>query len=98
MAQTSANYSGTTAPYIQLSVPITVNGGGQSTLPTIKVTLQATGAPGTVSKTSLTEFSVSTSTSLAAVNFHGYPSDPTEPDVKPVVFPPVPLATTNITN
>ena len=98
IAQTSANYSNTTAPYLQLTLPsVTIPGGGTATVPTALVTLQATGAPGTQSATHLTQFSLNTSTNLGGALFHGYPSDPAQPNTNPPVFPATDLAVTEIT-
>jgi hypothetical protein len=97
-AQTSANYSNTTAPYVQVSLPgVVIPGGGTATMPSAVVTMTASGAPGTQSATHLTQFSLTTSTNLGSAVFHGYPSDPAEPNVNPPKFPPVDLSTTLIT-
>ena len=97
-AQTSAHYSNTTAPYVQVSLPgVTIPGGGTATVPSAVVTMTASGAAGTQSQTHLTEFSLNTSTSLGSAFFHGYPSDPAEPDTDPPTFPAVDLNTTAIT-
>jgi hypothetical protein len=97
-AQTAAQYSNTTAPYVQVSMPgVVIPGGGTATMPSAVVTMVASGAPGTVSNTHLTQFSLTTSTSLGSAVFHGYPSDPAEPNVNPPTWPPVALATTVIT-
>jgi hypothetical protein len=45
----------------------------------------------------LTQFSLTTATNLGTAAFHGYPSDPAEPNVNPPTFPPVDLSTTSIT-
>lgn len=100
VAQTSAHYSDTTAPYLQVITPITLFGGNQATLPTIAITLTASGPVTTDLPIGLSELTVATSTSLAATNFRAYPSDSTLPldaSGNPATVPMTPLSTTKIT-
>jgi hypothetical protein len=96
-AKTTGNFSWTTYPYLKETLPTgSVPGGGTITMPSVAVTLQATGAAGTVANTSLTEFLLTTSTSLATVTFDGYPTSGSA-DVTPPKAPPAILASTTIT-
>ncbi len=98
IAQTASHYSNTTAPYVQLSLPsISIPGGGTATMPSAVVTMTASGSPGTHSTTHLSEFSLNTATNLGSAFFHGYPSDPAEPNTNPPTFPATDLAATDIT-
>jgi hypothetical protein len=96
-AKTTGNFTWTTYPYLKETLPTgSVPGGGTITMPSVAVTLQATGAAGTVANTSLTEFLLTTSTSLATVTFDGYPTSGSA-DVTPPKAPPAVLASTTIT-
>jgi hypothetical protein len=102
VADNSSNYTYTTTPFIVVNSNITVLGGGGTTLPTVAVTLTATGASGTVANTYLTEFEVTTSAKFSGINvavaFKGWPSDPAQPSGTPPKKAPVALASTTITN
>lgn len=103
-APTTGNFSATTAPYIRVSLPgVTVAGGAQLTMPTIALTLKATGAPGTVANATLTEFLLNTSVNAPIVGnqtakFDGYPVSPTQTSGTPVKAPPAILGSIQITN
>ena len=98
IAQTGSQYSNTTTPYVQLSLPgVSIPGGGTATVPSAVVTMTATGSPGTQSAVHLSEFSLNTATNLGSAFFHGYPSDPAEPNTNPPTFPATDLAVTEIT-
>jgi hypothetical protein len=103
-ASTGPNFVGTTAPYVQVSLPdsVTVPGGGSVTMPTIAVTLQATGAAGTTLKFSLTEFQTRLNISAAIIgttdiDFKGYPTSGNNTAVTPPLAPPAVLKSVLIT-
>ncbi len=101
LADTSSHYSNTTTPFLVVFSNIAVTGGGTTTIPTVALTLAATGAPGSVANTYSSEYRVSTSVTLStgnvvALNFKGWPSDPSQPAGTPPTFPPRNLVSTLI--
>ena len=98
----SGNFIRNSQPYIVVQMPSAVNmpGGRQMTMPTLEVTLQATGASGTVGNFKLTEVLNITSATLiigTTANFYGYPTNPPPfSNVTPPVGTPVNLSSTTI--
>ena len=102
-AQTTGNYTATTYPYVEVQLPagIKVNGGGTVTMPTIALTLKATGTPGTVASFALTEFTTLLGITAAiigtnSINFDGYPTTGSDTSVTPPKAPPTVLSTVTI--
>jgi hypothetical protein len=100
VAQTSQSYVDTTAPYLQMTNPsLVVPGGGQGTLPTVAMTLNASGPLGTNINIGLSEVTIATSTSAAPTNFRAYPTDGSlgfDPSGNPLPLPMTVLGTTKI--
>ena len=98
----SGNFVRNSQPYIVVQMPTSVNmpGGRQMTMPTLEVTLQATGASGTVGNFKLTEVQNTTSATLiigTTANFFGYPTNPPPfGNVTPPLGTPVNLSSTTI--
>ena len=96
-----ATSSSNSQPYIVTALPsaVTVLGGRQMTMPTLEVTLQATGTSGTVGNFKMTEV-INTTVAVLIItttaNFDGYPTNPSNPGVTPPVAEPVTLASTTI--
>lgn len=89
-AKTSGNfYDETTFPYIQVTLPSsTVPGGDINTMPTVALTLQASGAVGTVGNLALSEYVNSTSINAPIIGnqtalFDGYPTTGSNTSVTP---------------
>ncbi len=81
----------------------TTSGGATLSMPTIALTLQATGAVGTVSNSYITEFVLSTSVNAPIIGnvtavFDGYPTTGNNTSVTPPAAPPTALASTTITS
>ncbi len=101
-AQLTGNFTATTLPYVQLTLPgVNITGGNSVTMPAVALTLKATGAVGTVSNSSITEFVLSTNVTVPIVGtqtavFDGYPTTGSA-DVTPPKAPPAILASTTIT-
>lgn len=89
IAKLTGDYDQTTVPYMQVSLPasLQVPGGATMTVPTVAFTMKAVGAPGTVAKATLTQFNLTTNVSpvTGATNarFEGYPTEGSNTDVKP---------------
>ena len=100
LADHSSHYlTYTTPPFLVVYAPIAVLGGGTTTLPTLALTLAATGPSLTPVKLALSEYTVLSSATLAtgnpvAASFKGWPSDPSQPAGTPPTFPPAILSTT----
>jgi hypothetical protein len=97
----SGNYVYNTSPYIVVQMPssVTVPGGRQLVMPTLEVTLKATGPSGTVGEFYLSEVINTTVANLlinTTANFFGYPTNPANPGVSPPLAPPKILASTTI--
>ncbi len=97
----TGNYVNNTSPYIIVQMPSAVNvaGGRQMTMPTLEVTLKATGASSTVGKYILSEIlnvTVATLIIQTTATFEGYPTNPANTGVTPPLATPVTLATTTI--
>ena len=102
-ANLTGNYDATTLPYIKVSLPVTVPGGATVTMPTVALTLKATGAVGTVADATLTEFMLNLNVKLGFLGnknayFDGYPVSPSQTSGTPVKAPPAILSSTEITN
>lgn len=103
-AKLTGNFDATTLPYIQVTLPgLSVAGGATMTMPTISLTMKATGAVGTVANATLNEFMLTTSITAPIIGganavFDGYPTDPAEPATTPPKKPPAILASVEITN
>ena len=103
-AKLTGNFDATTLPYVQVSLPtLTVLGGSSMTLPTVALTLQATGAVGTVANATLNQFMLTTRINAPIIGFQnavfdGYPTDPAEPSGTPPKRPPAILRSIQITN
>jgi hypothetical protein len=103
-AKLTGNYDATTLPYIKVTLPgVTVQGGDTLTMPTVALTLKATGAAGTVADATLTEFMLNLNLTLGFLGyknafFDGYPVSPTQTSGTPVKAPPAILASIEITN
>ncbi|MCZ7630873.1 MAG: hypothetical protein M5U19_18330 [Microthrixaceae bacterium] len=103
-AKLTGNFSATTLPYIQVTLPgLTVAGGSTMTMPTIALTLTATGSVGTVANATLNEFMLTTAINAPIIGnanavFDGYPTDPAEPSGVPPKRPPAILDSIEITN
>jgi len=85
-------------PYVEIGMPtsVSVAGGATITMPTAEITLQATGAPAVCGNNTLTEFNLTTVTSLATADFDGYPTSGSNTNVAPPTATPTNLATTCI--
>jgi hypothetical protein len=97
----SGNYINNSQPYIVVGLPATnsVVGGRQITMPTLEVTLKATGASGTIGNFKLTEVLNVTNATLiigTTATFDGYPTNPANPAATPPVGTPAILASTKI--
>lgn len=103
-AKLTGNYDATTLPYIKVTLPgVTVAGGSTLTMPTVALTLKATGAVGTVANATLTEFMLSLNLTLGFLGyktayFDGYPVSPTQTSGTPIKAPPAILSSIEITN
>ena len=102
-AKTTAEYSGTTFPYIELELPFTLNvpGGQIFTMPTLALDLRATGTVGSSGRIALTENVIVTIVNAGifggkTATFDAYPTTGTA-NIKPPQAPPTPLATIQIT-
>ena len=97
----SGNFIHNSQPYIVTAMPssVTLPGGRQMTMPTLEVTLEATGASGTVGDFKLTEV-INTTVAVLLItttaNFDGYPTNPAVTSGTPPVFAPAILASTSI--
>ena len=96
-ANTGANYHYST-PYVEIGMPtsVSVAGGATISMPTAEITLQATGAPAVCGNNTLTEFNLTTVTSLATADFDGYPTSGSNSGVAPPSATPTNLASTCI--
>ena len=75
-ANLTGNWDGTTLPYLKVTLPTgNVTAGDQFTVPTLEADFTATGAAGTQSRFSLTQYKNVTATSLATATFVGYPTE-----------------------
>ncbi len=101
-AQLTGNYDATTLPYIKVTLPgVSIPGGGTLTMPTVALTLKATGSVGTVADATLTEFMLNLNLTLGFLGtknayFDGYPtsgSSGTPPQAPPTI-----LSSIEITN
>ncbi|HTN99372.1 MAG TPA: hypothetical protein VL068_01750, partial [Microthrixaceae bacterium] len=101
-AKLTGNYDATKLPYIKVTLPgVSVAGGAQMTMPTIALTLQATGAVGTVANATLTEFLLNTSINAPIIGgttakFDGYPVNPALNSL--AKYPPAILGSIEITD
>ena len=103
---TSSTFLGSTpAPYLELGTGATLfAAGGSLTIPSVTVTLSASGAVGTVATWAQTEFDTTSAlllgTTVITVNVHGYPAHPVTPlpQSTPIALlsPPPALTTTTI--
>jgi hypothetical protein len=101
LADRSAHYlTYTTLPFLVVNSPIVVPGSSMSTLPTLALTLNASGTVGTPINIYVSEDEVSSSvtippsTGTVAANFKGWPSDPNQPGGTPPTFQPAILSKT----
>ncbi|UDY34985.1 MBG domain-containing protein [Dermatobacter hominis] len=97
----SGNYINNSQPYIVVALPngASLPGGRQITMPTLEVTLKATGASGTIGNFKLTEVLNITSATLivgTTATFDGYPTNPVNLNATPPVGTPAILGTVKI--
>jgi hypothetical protein len=97
----TGNFINNSQPYIVVAMPnsFQLAGGRQMTMPTLEITLKATGESGTVGDFKLTEVLNITSASLiisTTATFDGYPTNPSNPNAVPPVAPATVLASTKI--
>ncbi|MGB3411297.1 MAG: MBG domain-containing protein [Microthrixaceae bacterium] len=103
-AKLTGNYDATTLPYVKVAIPgVSVNGGDTITMPTVALTLKATGSVSTVAKATLTEFMINLNLTLGFLGqqnayFDGYPTTASNPGGTPPKAPPVVLSSIQITN
>ena len=83
-ASSGGNFIGTTLPYLIITLPTSTNvpGGQTMTMPTIEVTMTATGSAGTTGNFFLTENANTTNAQAPIIgatdaNFYGYPTEST---------------------
>jgi hypothetical protein len=95
-----SNFIYNSQPYLVVSLPTgNVPGGKQMTMPTLEVTLKATGASGSSQNFNLTEVVNVTSATLiiqTTANFDGYPTNPANTGVTPPVAAPAVLKSIGI--
>jgi len=97
----TGSYDDTTLPYIQVTLPTAtkINAGELVTMPTLALTMTATGAPGTVGNLSLTEFVNVTVANFiidTTATFDGYPTTGSNTGITPPNGPKVTLFSTEI--